>query len=227
MLWMSTKDHANTWHLDFLGESYGMLAVPLYESPKVRNKSVCLKKCWKRWNWWYKSTNVETYTDCEIKGSCCASVNISGVTSGGDNRGFGLDDWIDCTLYIHTTLDYRQYSTIHYHGHKNPQTGPILIQLNPVVSLTSCFLHIITCRGVTVHGAWIGERIYCPLIITAPSLSSTLYKLPQHPLSLFQPAVISRSLATASNSGDSSASCVRVLLLPCLYSHTLLFTGWY
>jgi hypothetical protein len=25
---------------------------------------------------------------------------------------FGLDDWIYCTLYIHTTRDYRQYSTI-------------------------------------------------------------------------------------------------------------------
>jgi hypothetical protein len=26
-------------------------------------------------------------------------------------RGFGLDDWIYCTLYIHTTRDYRRYST--------------------------------------------------------------------------------------------------------------------
>jgi hypothetical protein len=26
--------------------------------------------------------------------------------------GFGLDDWIYCTLYIHTTQDYRQYSAI-------------------------------------------------------------------------------------------------------------------
>jgi hypothetical protein len=26
--------------------------------------------------------------------------------------GFGLDDWIYCTLYIHTVLDYRQYSAI-------------------------------------------------------------------------------------------------------------------
>jgi hypothetical protein len=26
--------------------------------------------------------------------------------------GFGLDDWIYWTLYIHTTQDYRQYSAI-------------------------------------------------------------------------------------------------------------------
>jgi hypothetical protein len=26
--------------------------------------------------------------------------------------GFGFDDWIYCTLYIHTTRDYRQYSAI-------------------------------------------------------------------------------------------------------------------
>jgi hypothetical protein len=26
--------------------------------------------------------------------------------------GFGLDDWIYCTLYIHITRDYRQYSAI-------------------------------------------------------------------------------------------------------------------
>jgi hypothetical protein len=26
--------------------------------------------------------------------------------------GFGLDDWIYCTLYIHTTRNYRQYSVI-------------------------------------------------------------------------------------------------------------------
>jgi hypothetical protein len=25
---------------------------------------------------------------------------------------FGLDDWIYCTLYIHTLRDYRQYSSI-------------------------------------------------------------------------------------------------------------------
>jgi hypothetical protein len=49
-------------------------------------------------------------------------------------------------------------------------------------------------------------------VITALSVISTLYKLLQHPLSLFQPAVfISRSLAKASNSGDSSASRAQVL----------------
>jgi hypothetical protein len=26
--------------------------------------------------------------------------------------GIGLDDWIYCTLYIHTTRDYSQYSAI-------------------------------------------------------------------------------------------------------------------
>jgi hypothetical protein len=27
-------------------------------------------------------------------------------------KGFGLDDWIYCTIYIHTVRDYRQYSTL-------------------------------------------------------------------------------------------------------------------
>jgi hypothetical protein len=52
-------------------------------------------------------------------------------------------------------------------------------------------------------------------VITALSLISTIYKSPQHPLSLF-PACrvfINRSLATASNSGDSSASRAQVLSL--------------
>jgi hypothetical protein len=48
--------------------------------------------------------------------------------------------------------------------------------------------------------------------ITAPPLISTIHKSPQHPLSLFQPAVFtSRSLATASNSGDFLASSSQVL----------------
>jgi hypothetical protein len=67
--------------------------------------------------------------------------------------------------------------------------------------------------------------------ITAPPLISTIHKSPQHPLSLFQPAVFtSRSLATASNSGDLSGSRAQVLfsqtlgtlLVSCLaYSSTL------
>jgi hypothetical protein len=51
-----------------------------------------------------------------------------------------------------------------------------------------------------------------PQAITAPSLISTIHQLPQHTLSLFQPAVFtSRSLVTAPNSGDSAASRVQVL----------------
>jgi hypothetical protein len=43
--------------------------------------------------------------------------------------------------------------------------------------------------------------------ITAPLLISTIHKSPEQPLRLFQPAVFtSRSLATASNSRNSSAS---------------------
>jgi hypothetical protein len=50
-------------------------------------------------------------------------------------------------------------------------------------------------------------------VTTALSLISTLYKSPQHPLSLFPACCIStsRSLAISSNSGDSSASCAQVL----------------
>jgi hypothetical protein len=49
--------------------------------------------------------------------------------------------------------------------------------------------------------------------ITAPLLIFTIHVSPQHPPKpFFQPAVfISCSLATASNSGDSSASCTQVL----------------
>jgi hypothetical protein len=48
--------------------------------------------------------------------------------------------------------------------------------------------------------------------VTAPLLISTIHKSPQHPLSPSQPAVFtSRSLATVSNSEDSSASRVRAL----------------
>jgi hypothetical protein len=48
--------------------------------------------------------------------------------------------------------------------------------------------------------------------ITAPPLLSTIYKSPQHLLSLFPGCCvfISRSLATASNNGDSSASRAQV-----------------
>jgi hypothetical protein len=56
---------------------------------------------------------------------------------------------------------------------------------------------------------WTGEWIYWPHVHTALSF----YKSPQHPLSLFPVCYIftSRSLATASNGGDSSASRPQVL----------------
>jgi hypothetical protein len=55
-------------------------------------------------------------------------------------------------------------------------------------------------------------------VITALSLISTLYKSPQHPLSLFPAfcAFISHSLETASNSGDSWLHTLR------FYLHSLL-----
>jgi hypothetical protein len=49
-------------------------------------------------------------------------------------------------------------------------------------------------------------------VITETPLISTIHKSPQNPPSLFQPVVfINRSLATASNSGDSSDSRPQVL----------------
>jgi hypothetical protein len=50
-------------------------------------------------------------------------------------------------------------------------------------------------------------------VIKALSLICTLYESPQHPLSLFAACrvFVSRSLTTASNSGDSSASRAQVL----------------
>jgi hypothetical protein len=55
-----------------------------------------------------------------------------------------------------------------------------------------------------------------PQVITALSLISTLYKTSQHPLSHFPACCVfnSRSLTTASNSGDSSASHAQVLPSP-------------
>jgi hypothetical protein len=52
-------------------------------------------------------------------------------------------------------------------------------------------------------------------VITALSLISTVYKSPQHPLSLFSACciLISRFLGKASNNGDSSASRAQVFLL--------------
>jgi hypothetical protein len=64
-----------------------------------------------------------------------------------------------------------------------------------------------------LHGVWIGELDLMTTythhselpVITALSLISTLYTSPQKPLSLFPACYvfISRSLATASNSGDT------------------------
>jgi hypothetical protein len=51
-----------------------------------------------------------------------------------------------------------------------------------------------------------------PHAITVPPPTSTIHKSPQHPLSLFPACcVFSRSLATASNSTDSSTSHAQVL----------------
>jgi hypothetical protein len=47
--------------------------------------------------------------------------------------GFGLDDWIYCTLYIHTTRDYRQYSAM-ADLHTFQFTVPQALQSSLVVS---------------------------------------------------------------------------------------------
>jgi hypothetical protein len=71
--------------------------------------------------------------------------------------------------------------------------------------------------GVTIDGLWTGEWIYWYhselQVIKAPPLISTLYKSLLQTLSLLHPAVCStsRSLATASNSVDCSASRAQVL----------------
>jgi hypothetical protein len=76
---------------------------------------------------------------------------------------------------------------------------------------------------VTTDGVWISELdllITCThhselQVITALSLISTFYKSQQHLLSLFQhDAFISSCLATASNSGDSSAFPAHVVTVP-------------
>jgi hypothetical protein len=79
---------------------------------------------------------------------------------------------------------------------------------------TYSYCHIF--RSVTIDGFWIGFWIYWHdlelQVITAPQLVSTLYSSLQHTLSLFQPGdLTSRSLATTSNCGDSSASPSQLL----------------
>jgi hypothetical protein len=59
---------------------------------------------------------------------------------------------------------------------------------------------------------WTNLYLYTPLGTTALLLISTIQKLPQHPLSVFQPALFTgQSLEMASISGDYSASRVQVL----------------
>jgi hypothetical protein len=77
----------------------------------------------------------------------------------------------------------------------------------------------VTCWSVTLDGVsdWILDLLTTYThdsqlqATTAPQLISTINKSPQHPLSLFQPAVVftSRSPVTASNSGDSSSSALK------------------
>jgi hypothetical protein len=94
------------------------------------------------------------------------------------------------------------------------------------IFLVRCFLkqcyvyvhtYIVTIWGcVTIDGVWISEFIYTTWnfkLITALSLISTTNRSPQHPLRLFQACYvfISRSLATTSNSGVSSAFHAQIL----------------
>jgi hypothetical protein len=83
------------------------------------------------------------------------------------------------------------------------------------IFISPMFLHTITIV-VTIDGVWIGKFVllttcihHSELCLTTVSLlSSTIHRLPQHPLSLFLGCCVfnSHSLATAFNSGDSSAS---------------------
>jgi hypothetical protein len=68
------------------------------------------------------------------------------------------------------------------------------------------------CVFVTIDGAWIGYTRDSEL--QAPPLITTIHKSPQHLLSpfLFCCVFTSRSLATASNGEDSSASVLTSLL---------------
>jgi hypothetical protein len=77
------------------------------------------------------------------------------------------------------------------------------------------------------------DHLYTPLRITsnysAIAPVSTIYKSPQHPPSLFPACCVftSRSLATASNSGDSSASHAQVLSSqPPMQNSTLSFVPY-
>jgi hypothetical protein len=77
--------------------------------------------------------------------------------------------------------------------------------------------------GVTVDGVWIGELGLLTIRVhhselqvnTAPFLISTTHRSPHRLLSIFPACCVfeSRSLATASNSGDSSASRAHIVAL--------------
>jgi hypothetical protein len=77
-------------------------------------------------------------------------------------------------------------------------------------------------KGVTIDGVWIGECLLTTYThhselqaITVPLLIFTIHKSPQHSLRLLPTCCVftSRSLATASNSGDSSAPPLRFYLV--------------
>jgi hypothetical protein len=74
-------------------------------------------------------------------------------------------------------------------------------------------LNVLSRVGVIKDGGWIDDLHNSDVqAITALSLIYTLYKLPQHPGIIFQPAgLTSRSLAAASNIAHSSATVLAPL----------------
>jgi hypothetical protein len=79
--------------------------------------------------------------------------------------------------------------------------------------IIQCF---VTCVCVTIEGVWIGEWIYWPLVHSKYSSVTNLHslKITRAPAKLFPTfcGLTSRSLVTASNSENSSASRAQVLL---------------
>jgi hypothetical protein len=76
------------------------------------------------------SSHQETFSDY-IEKSCVIKVNVLSRVGVAHRQGFGLDDGIYCTIYIHRTRDNKQYSAIlfytlsssPFHAHYDSQSS--------------------------------------------------------------------------------------------------------
>jgi hypothetical protein len=173
----------------------------------------------------FKETKTLEFLCCINPRNFVTSLNLSQVR-----------DWLLCPLvYVAILITWNKFSysyNISYSifiDHKFIPVSKLLFMKYYIVTIYGCdyrrglnwWMYLLT--TYTHHSK--------PQVIAALWLISTLYKSPQHPLSLYPACcVISRSLVTASKSGDSSTSRALVLSSqPPMQNSTLncqLTTNW-